>query len=84
MITVTATDARLISRGKRYAFIAWLSAMGFGLLSGGARVYGLDGLASILMVAVWIGGFVFVICWLFLAVSMLILMFNHFSGRSSA
>ena len=82
MPIVTATDASLINRAKRYAFIAWLTAVILGLLSWSARSFDLDGLAFALLLAVWIAGAAFVICWLFLAVSGLILMFNHFSGRS--
>ena len=82
MTTVTATDAGLINRAKRYAFIAWLSALVLGLLSWGARALDLDGVAFALMLAVWIAGAAFVICWLFLAISALILLFNSFSGRS--
>ena len=82
MPILTATDANLITRAKRCALIAWLTALGFGLLSWGARALDLQTLASALIAAVWIAGAAFVFCWLFLAVSALILVFNHFSGRS--
>ena len=82
MTIVTASDASLINRAKRYAFIAWLTALILGLLSWGARALDLDGVAFALLLAVWIAGAAFVICWLFLAVSALILLFSKFSGRS--
>ncbi|KQY51922.1 hypothetical protein [Lysobacter sp. Root494] len=82
MLTLSATDAGLITRAKRFAFIAWLAALSLGLLSWGARVLDFHGLASALMLAVWVAGAAFVVCWLFLAVSALILVFNHLSGRS--
>ncbi len=82
MATTTATDAILITRAKRCAFVAWLTALVLGLLSLGARALDFHGLASALMAAVWLAGAAFVACWLFLAVSALILVFSHFSGRS--
>jgi hypothetical protein len=75
-------DANLITRAKRCAFIAWFTALGFGLLSLGAWALDLQTLASALMVVVWVAGAAFVVCWLFLFVSTLVLVFNHFSGRS--
>lgn len=83
MPTVTETDASLITRGKRYAFIAWLTAVILGLLSWGARASDLDGVAFTLLLGAWIAGVVFAICWIFLAISTLILLFNYFYGRSS-
>ena len=82
MPTVTTTDANLIARAKRCAFIAWLTALIFGLLSWGARALDLDGVASNLLLVVWIAGAAFVICWAFLVVSAFILLVNKFSGRS--
>lgn len=82
MVALTTTDARLVNRAKRYAFIAWLAALILGLLSWGARALEFNGLASAMMVMVWVFGLIFVGCWLFLAVSALILLFNNLSGRS--
>ena len=75
-------DATLITRPRRGAFIAWLAALAFGLLSWGAKALDLQTLASALMVAVWIAGAAFFVCWLLLAVSALVLVFNRLSGRS--
>ena len=82
MPTLTATDTSLITRTRRYAFIAWLAALIFGLLSWGAKALDLQVLASALMVVVWIAGAAFFVCWLLLAVSVLVLVLNRFSGRS--
>ncbi len=73
------TDDAIISRTKRVAFCAWGVALVLGLGSGVARHFGREMLADVLLALVWCAGGVFVICWLVLAISMLILMASHFT-----
>ena len=84
MLKVTEQDGALIKKGQRYAFIAWLCALLLGVASWGARAFELHGAASLLMTGVWIAGAVFVLCWLFLAVSMLLLFISQFGRRGDA
>jgi len=82
MSNLTNTDARLISRTRRYAFAAWLAALTFGLSSWGARALDLPWLASMLLAAVWLAGAAFFICWAVLAMSAIVLLVNRLSGRN--
>lgn len=74
------TDGAFIGLVKRIAFFAWLVALVLGLCSGLARrFFGHELLADVLLAMAWCAGGVFVICWLVLAVSMLILMASRFT-----
>ena len=81
-LPLTTTDASLIVRVKRYSLIAWFATLVLGLSSWGANFIEFHALASFLFAGAWITGAAFIVCWLFLAVSALVLLFNHFSGRS--
>jgi len=74
------TDADIIKGTKRGALFSWLAALLFGLMSWGARSLGLETMASALFALVWIAVAGFLISWLILAISIVVLLAGKFKG----
>jgi hypothetical protein len=69
------SDAAIVNGTKKFAFASWLGAVVCGLSSWVARANDLDATASILFGLVWLFALVFVLCWVVLAISALVLIF---------